>query len=187
MARSERREFSGAELTGAYLPDVLEAQACALRGEHGKALAAMQRAREALRRISGHDPQGASGSRSPDGSETRSDRLHREALLALADAFIVKQRLLLKSGSEPSWEEAHGKSADEEIREALALRGRRPEAFAGSYEPVEAGPDVCAFGRGGEVLVAVPLRPGATKDAVDAGGARDLLDGLPVGLWERAS
>ena len=73
------------------------------------------------------------------------------------------------------------------VREALALRARRPEAFAGSYEPVEAGPDVCAFGRGGEVLVVVPLRPGATKDAVDAGGARDLLEGLPVGLYERAS
>jgi (1->4)-alpha-D-glucan 1-alpha-D-glucosylmutase len=73
------------------------------------------------------------------------------------------------------------------VREALALRARRPEAFAGSYEPVEAGPDVCAFGRGGEVLVVVPLRPGATKDAVDAGGARDLLDGLPVGLFDRGS
>jgi (1->4)-alpha-D-glucan 1-alpha-D-glucosylmutase len=73
------------------------------------------------------------------------------------------------------------------VREALALRARRPEAFAGSYEPVEAGPDVCAFGRGGEVLVVVPLLPGASKDAVDSGGARDLLDDLPVGLFERAS
>ena len=73
------------------------------------------------------------------------------------------------------------------VREALALRVRRPDAFAGSYEPVEAGPDVCAFGRGGEALVVVPLRPGATKDAVDVGGARDLLEGLPVGLYERAS
>ncbi|MGE5689826.1 MAG: malto-oligosyltrehalose synthase [Pseudomonadota bacterium] len=73
------------------------------------------------------------------------------------------------------------------VREALALRARRPEAFAGAYEPVDAGPDVCAFGRGGEVLVVVPLRPGASKASVDAGGARDLLDDLPVGLYERGS
>jgi (1->4)-alpha-D-glucan 1-alpha-D-glucosylmutase len=73
------------------------------------------------------------------------------------------------------------------VREALALRARRPEAFEGPYEAVEAGPDVCAFGRGGEVLVVVPLRPGATKDGVDAGGARDLLKGLPVGLFERVA
>jgi (1->4)-alpha-D-glucan 1-alpha-D-glucosylmutase len=41
---------------------------------------------------------------------------------------------------------------------ALALRARRPEAFAGAYEPVDLGPDVCAFVRGGEVLVGVPVR-----------------------------
>jgi (1->4)-alpha-D-glucan 1-alpha-D-glucosylmutase len=73
------------------------------------------------------------------------------------------------------------------VREALALRARRPEAFSGSYEAVEAGADVCAFGRGGEVLVVVPLRAGASKGTVDAGGARDLLADLPVGLFERAS
>ena len=44
------------------------------------------------------------------------------------------------------------------IRQALALRARRPAAFAGSYEPVEAGEDVVAFTRGGEVLVAVAVR-----------------------------
>ena len=44
------------------------------------------------------------------------------------------------------------------IRRTLELRAQRPEAFAGSYEPVDAGPDVCAFLRGGEVLVAVPIR-----------------------------
>jgi (1->4)-alpha-D-glucan 1-alpha-D-glucosylmutase len=41
---------------------------------------------------------------------------------------------------------------------ALALRARRPKAFAGTYEPVDLGPDVCAFVRGGEVLVVVPVR-----------------------------
>jgi (1->4)-alpha-D-glucan 1-alpha-D-glucosylmutase len=44
------------------------------------------------------------------------------------------------------------------IVEALALRRRRPEAFAGSYEPLEAGPHVCAFVRGGAVLAVAVLR-----------------------------
>ncbi len=48
------------------------------------------------------------------------------------------------------------------IRAGLALRARRPEAFAGAYRPLAAGPDVCAFTRGAdEVAVVVPLRPGA--------------------------
>jgi (1->4)-alpha-D-glucan 1-alpha-D-glucosylmutase len=47
------------------------------------------------------------------------------------------------------------------VRAALALRGRRPEAFAGAYEPVEAGPDVIAFRRGGDVHVEVALTPDA--------------------------
>jgi (1->4)-alpha-D-glucan 1-alpha-D-glucosylmutase len=40
----------------------------------------------------------------------------------------------------------------------LSLRAGRPELFTGTYEPVEAGEDVCAFVRGGELLVAVSLR-----------------------------
>jgi (1->4)-alpha-D-glucan 1-alpha-D-glucosylmutase len=47
---------------------------------------------------------------------------------------------------------------------ALELRARRAEAYDGGYEPVDLAPDVCAFTRGGEVLVAVPLRPGAQID-----------------------
>jgi (1->4)-alpha-D-glucan 1-alpha-D-glucosylmutase len=62
------------------------------------------------------------------------------------------------------------------IREALALRARRPDAFAGPYEPVEAGPDVLAFSRGGDVLVAVPLRSGAVYEAV--AGWFELVPGL---------
>src|SRR5262249_37449096 len=38
------------------------------------------------------------------------------------------------------------------IWRTLQVRARRPEAFAGPYEPVEAGPDVCAFTRGGEIV-----------------------------------
>jgi (1->4)-alpha-D-glucan 1-alpha-D-glucosylmutase len=44
------------------------------------------------------------------------------------------------------------------IWKALDLRARMPEAFAGSYEPVDAGPGVCAYLRGGEVLTVVPVR-----------------------------
>jgi (1->4)-alpha-D-glucan 1-alpha-D-glucosylmutase len=40
----------------------------------------------------------------------------------------------------------------------LQLRRVRPDLFSGSYEPVEAGADTCAFLRGGELLVAVTLR-----------------------------
>ncbi len=64
-------------------------------------------------------------------------------------------------------------------QQALELRARRAEAFAGSYEPVDLGADVCAFTRGGEVLVAVPLRPGAEPAAPD--GWREVA----AGLYER--
>jgi (1->4)-alpha-D-glucan 1-alpha-D-glucosylmutase len=67
----------------------------------------------------------------------------------------------------------------------LALRARRSEAFAGSYEPFDLGPDVCAFVRGGEVLVAVPVRDVAPPDP--GLGWRDVFVGmLGVGLFERA-
>ena len=64
------------------------------------------------------------------------------------------------------------------IREVLALRARRPDVFAGSYEPVDVGPDVCAFERGGEVRVAVPLRP--CTSPVPPAGLRELVPGLYV-------
>jgi (1->4)-alpha-D-glucan 1-alpha-D-glucosylmutase len=46
------------------------------------------------------------------------------------------------------------------IWRALDLRARRPEAFdeRGGYEPVDAGDRVCAFVRGGAVLVVAPVR-----------------------------
>jgi (1->4)-alpha-D-glucan 1-alpha-D-glucosylmutase len=70
------------------------------------------------------------------------------------------------------------------IRCGLALRGRRPEAFAGAYTPIEAGPDVCAFTRGEqhEVLVAVVVRPAAASIDVAAGRYRDVLRGDEVQL-----
>jgi (1->4)-alpha-D-glucan 1-alpha-D-glucosylmutase len=67
---------------------------------------------------------------------------------------------------------------------ALELRARRPEAFAGEYEPLDAGPEVCAFVRGGDVLVGVPIRDGAPPDP--GGGWREVVaPTLGVGLFER--
>jgi (1->4)-alpha-D-glucan 1-alpha-D-glucosylmutase len=65
------------------------------------------------------------------------------------------------------------------IWRALDLRARRPDAFAGAYEPVDAGPGVCAFVRGGEVLVVVPVRDweGAWLRGVPPGRWRDALTG----------
>jgi (1->4)-alpha-D-glucan 1-alpha-D-glucosylmutase len=64
----------------------------------------------------------------------------------------------------------------------LELRARRPEAFAGSYEALDLGPGVCAFVRGGAVLVVVPVRdvapPEPGTEWRDALGAE-----LGVGLF----
>jgi (1->4)-alpha-D-glucan 1-alpha-D-glucosylmutase len=63
------------------------------------------------------------------------------------------------------------------IRELLALRARRPEAFAGGYTPLGAGPDAVGFLRGDEVAVALPIREGGLDT--------DLL-ALPSGTWRPA-
>jgi len=61
------------------------------------------------------------------------------------------------------------------IHRLLDLRARRPEAFAeGSYTPLDAGPDACAFARGEAVVVAMPIREGGLD--------LDLL-ALPAGDW----
>jgi (1->4)-alpha-D-glucan 1-alpha-D-glucosylmutase len=68
------------------------------------------------------------------------------------------------------------------IREALALR-RRP---LGEYRPLELGADVCAFLRGDDVAVAVPLRGQDPPELDLPGGWRSVLDeALPVRLLER--
>ena len=61
----------------------------------------------------------------------------------------------------------------------LGLRARRPEPFAGAYEPLDAGPATCAFMRGGDVLVAVAVRSGPVEGTVEAprGQWRDVLRG----------
>jgi (1->4)-alpha-D-glucan 1-alpha-D-glucosylmutase len=73
---------------------------------------------------------------------------------------------------------------------ALRVRRERPEAFAGSYEPLDAGPDCCAYVRGGEVLaVAVPRDAGldATIDVPWEGRRRvgDLTGGGSYALVAR--
>ncbi len=66
------------------------------------------------------------------------------------------------------------------IMRLLGMRNRRPGAFAGaSYEPLEAGPEACAFLRGGDVLVLVALRPDPADGTLEAPGGtwRDVLRG----------
>lgn len=99
----------------------------------------------------------------PDNRRPVDWEARREALAALRSGAGVQPKLLL-------------------IERALALRARRPGAFAGAYTPVPAGPGVCAFARGdGEVLVVVAVRAasGATLALAGelAGAWRDVLSG----------
>jgi (1->4)-alpha-D-glucan 1-alpha-D-glucosylmutase len=55
----------------------------------------------------------------------------------------------------------------------LTLRAERATAFAGAYEPLDLGPGVCAYVRGGEVLVAAAVRP--EVEPVVPAGWRDQL------------
>ncbi len=61
----------------------------------------------------------------------------------------------------------------------LRLRIRRPEAFAGAYTPLDAGPHTVAYLRGDEVLVLVATRPGSSEDQLQGaeGQWRDVLSG----------
>ncbi len=65
------------------------------------------------------------------------------------------------------------------IRRLLAVRIRRPQAFAGAYRPIAAGDGAAAFMRDDELLVAVATRPDtASGELSDAGGRwRDVLHG----------
>jgi (1->4)-alpha-D-glucan 1-alpha-D-glucosylmutase len=95
--------------------------------------------------------------------------------------FARRERVLeeLRGGAEPAEE-------TEKLYltwKTLELRARRPEVFAGSYEPLDLGPDVCAFVRGGQVLVAVPLRDVPLPESGTEG--RDALGpSIGVGLFE---
>jgi (1->4)-alpha-D-glucan 1-alpha-D-glucosylmutase len=73
-------------------------------------------------------------------------------------------------------------------KKTLELRATRQEAFDGSYEPVDLGWSICAFVRGGEVRVVVPIRdvplPEPPRGWHDVLGA-DLGVGLYVFSRER--
>jgi (1->4)-alpha-D-glucan 1-alpha-D-glucosylmutase len=60
------------------------------------------------------------------------------------------------------------------LRRVLRLRAAYRDAFAGSYEPLDLGPDRIGFVRGGRIRVVVPLRP---DDAVES--ESDLLPEFP--------
>jgi (1->4)-alpha-D-glucan 1-alpha-D-glucosylmutase len=62
----------------------------------------------------------------------------------------------LREGAAP---EGYGERKLDLLLRALALRARREGTFAdGDYQPLDAGDGLCAFARGGEVLVAVGVR-----------------------------
>ena len=65
----------------------------------------------------------------------------------------------------------------------LALRAKHAAAFAGTYEPADLGLGICAYTRGGEVLVAVATRPDVEPQPLE--GWRDVLElqgTVPQGL-----
>jgi (1->4)-alpha-D-glucan 1-alpha-D-glucosylmutase len=63
------------------------------------------------------------------------------------------------------------------ILRALLLRGRRAAAFAGGYEPLDAGERTVAFLRGDAVLAAAAVRGDGDAVPLPAGRWRDVLDG----------
>jgi (1->4)-alpha-D-glucan 1-alpha-D-glucosylmutase len=68
---------------------------------------------------------------------------------------------------------------------ALDLRRRQPDAFTGTYEPVDLGEHAIAYIRGGSVLVAAAIRPDAEL-VLPAGDWHDLIDLPGLALRERA-
>jgi (1->4)-alpha-D-glucan 1-alpha-D-glucosylmutase len=63
------------------------------------------------------------------------------------------------------------------LRRVLRLRAAHPDAFAGSYEPLELGPARIGFVRGGLIRVVVPLRPDGREESES-----DLLPEFPQEL-----
>jgi (1->4)-alpha-D-glucan 1-alpha-D-glucosylmutase len=77
------------------------------------------------------------------------------------------------------------------IRALLALRARRPEAFAGRYTPLDVGRGAVGFLRGDDVMVALPI---GTDTVVDVAVPRsewapvfdpELLPGAQINVLER--
>jgi (1->4)-alpha-D-glucan 1-alpha-D-glucosylmutase len=92
----------------------------------------------------------------------------------------------LQGGAEPD----EGTLKQFLLWKGLDLRRRRPAPFAGVYDPVDAGPGVCAHARGSEVLAVAPVRDWhGARLALGAGLAgrwRDVLTGAEHRLGETA-
>jgi (1->4)-alpha-D-glucan 1-alpha-D-glucosylmutase len=78
------------------------------------------------------------------------------------------------------------------IHRALGLRARRPEAFAGDHQPLDAGPRAFAYARGGAVIAATPIASGGECAVVVVppelrGGWRSVLSGADVVLGPQAT
>jgi len=54
-----------------------------------------------------------------------------------------------------------------QLLHVLGIRNGLPEAFAGDYEPLDAGPEAISFVRGGSVRVTVPVRPGGGEPSIE--------------------
>src|SRR5262245_10356723 len=71
------------------------------------------------------------------------------------------------------------------IRALLHLRGRWPEAFAGGYESLDAGEATCAYVRGEDVVVAVPLHGRKLEVELPPGDWRPVIDEPYAAVFER--
>jgi (1->4)-alpha-D-glucan 1-alpha-D-glucosylmutase len=71
------------------------------------------------------------------------------------------------------------------IRALLDLRARRPDAFAGRYEPLDAAATTCAFLRGEGVVVAVPVRDAGIEVELPPGNWRPVVDERYAAVFER--
>jgi (1->4)-alpha-D-glucan 1-alpha-D-glucosylmutase len=74
------------------------------------------------------------------------------------------------------------------IRQLLDLRARKPNTFAGAYEPLPAGAETCAFKRGGDLLVAVSLGSRPPELAPPSNRWRNVLSALqdsPAVVFEK--
>jgi (1->4)-alpha-D-glucan 1-alpha-D-glucosylmutase len=64
----------------------------------------------------------------------------------------------------------------------LRLRARRPDVFADGYTPLDASTETCAFMRGDDLVVAVPIRGDRSDFDRPAGRWRSVLEGVDACL-----
>jgi (1->4)-alpha-D-glucan 1-alpha-D-glucosylmutase len=108
--------------------------------------------------------------------------LRRRALAAVRanpdEDSVATADSLGHGGSTGEGASAAGISKLRLITAALDLRKRKPEAFAGTYEPVDAGHGAIAYIRGGSVFVAAEIFPGGVLP-VPEGSWRPVVSGFP--------